>query len=913
MRSMPYAPGRFLGLLVLSSMVCCMAAHIALAGESPAAAEKKADNAKATDEPEKKPDFPPFDEVTEDHEKIPGFFDLYYNKKKDHLLAVIPKAMLEKDFLVSTSISGGPAFTGFMWDGYIGQWHEMGKKLVLIEPDLRHARAAKSTVEEVIARTYTDRIVLSTKIVSKRDGDPVIDLDDVFKKDRAGLSRFYNASMDAKLSRWAKTKAFEKNVELAVDAAMMGKDHDGVRARVHFSISELPENDYKPRRADDRVGYFMSAVKDFGRDHSERTIFDRRIHRWHLRKSDPEAAVSDVHPDDQIVFYLEKTIPIQYRRYVRDGVLMWNSAFEKAGLMNALAVRQQTETNEFKDLDPEDVRYNFIRWIVSGTPFAMGPSRVNPRTGQILDADILMDDSFIRVILAQYARMAARGPAAAYDPQLHEFLTGNPQWAFVPLQEQLLPKTTRYGGAAVEWDRELMQRYVKNHQAICTYAYGMSHEMILADSILRAEGLDGLSEKYIGQFIKWVVSHEVGHTLGLRHNFKASTWKSLDEILATTGEQNALTTASVMDYCPAMFATEIDQQKNFYGVGIGPYDDWAIEYGYRHTDDEYKTEDDLLKAIAAQSAEPGHVYATDEDRGYFAPDPLVNVYDNGDDPIRYAKYRMDLVQRLQKNVEAWAVEDGESYSRLRRAFNSLLYEYSRVARFAARFVGGQYVSRHHKGDAGEKPPFEIVPIKKQREALDFLVKNVFSDAAFKFDPELINKLGPGRWGHWDSDDYDSLREYPLHDRIAATQYWALFHLLNPFTLSRVYDAELKVPADQDAITVPEIMVETTKVIWQELDDNQDGKGWTNRRPCISSIRRSLQRAHLKMMINIILSSPGRNMPADAHAVARLTLKGLSKQIVGFLEDAGELDMATLAHLDEARARIDQALDAEFEL
>jgi Met-zincin/Domain of unknown function (DUF5117)/Domain of unknown function (DUF5118) len=914
MKRFPFACRFALGLAALAWACPFSPAKIVAAEEPAPPAEKAKPDTKDAKpkKPEKKPDFPPFKEVTEDFEKREGFFDLYYNDKKNELLAVIPKSMIGKDFLILSSLSGGPSLAGFMWQPFVARWEEMDKKLVLIEPDLSHSEVKGKPISDVIRRTYTDRIVLSTKIVSKRGGDPVVSFDDVFKSDRVGLGRLYGGSVNKSLSQWAKVKAFEKNVELSIDVAVMGKRKTGIHAGVHYSISELPKNDYKARVADDRIGYFMTAVKDYGRDHSDPTLFDRLIHRWHFRKADPSAALSDVHPDDQLVFYLEKTIPVKFRRYVREGVLMWNDAFEKAGLLNAVAVRQQTDDNEWKDLDPEDVRYNFIRWIVSGRAFAMGPSRVNPRTGQILDADILIDDSFMRAIYAQYARLNARGPSAAYDPQLHEFLANNPEWAYQPLEEQILPEYTSYGGADMSWDPDILNDLVKNHQFHCTYATGLAHEFAFANFLSSSVGHGQLSDKYIGQFIKWVVSHEVGHTLGLRHNFKASTWKPLDEILATEGDKDVPTSASVMDYCPAMFALTPDDQKNFYGVGLGPYDLWAIEYGYRHTDDEHSTEKDLLSSIASRSAESGHAYGTDEDRGFFSPDPLVNVYDNSDDPIAYATYRMGLVKKLQSNMLDWAIEDGESYSRLRRAFDGLLFEYSRVTSFAARFIGGQYVNRHHKGDPDAKPPLEIVPPAKQREALDFLVENVFSDHGYKFDPELINRLGPGRWGHWDSDDYDTSRDYPLHDRIAATRFLTLFHLTNPFTLTRIHDAELKTPADQDAMTLPEVMGKTTDAIWSELDDNRDEK-WTPRNPKISSLRRNLQRTHLRLMLNIIKAEPGRTMPADAHAVARMTLKNLADKMQVALGGPSTFDIATRAHLDEAMTRITRALDADFKL
>jgi hypothetical protein len=911
-----------LGFATLAILTLILGASLtAYAGENGSDAAKPDDDAKADaakpDDAAKadkeKPDFPPFDEVSEDHEKIAGFFDLYIDKKKDHVLAVIPKSMLGKNFLISSSIAGGPQFTGFMWGTQLVQWQEMDKKLVLLAPDLRNQRAKNASVEDVVARTYTDRIVLSTRILSKRGADPVIDFDDVFKSDRAGLGPIYGGSVNAGLSKWVKTKGFDKNVELAVDNAIMNRDGEGTYARVHYSISELPENDYKPRQADDRVGYFMTAVKDWAKDHNDKTIFDRYVHRWRLRKADPKADVSDVHPDDQIVFYIEKTVPIKYRRYVREGILEWNKAFAKAGLLNAVAVRQQTDTNEFKDIDPEDVRYNFFRWIVSGRAFAMGPSRVNPMTGQILDADIVFDDALVRSQLRSFNRFGAKGPAALYDPQLHEFLDRNPEWGFEPVESRLAPEFAANHCEHSPWDSKALAAMMKMNPSICTLANGLQHELSMATLVHQADGGAGLSDAFIGNFIRYVVAHEVGHTLGLRHNFKASTWKSMDELLDAKGTDEP-TSGSVMDYNAAIFAESAETQPNFFTPALGPYDLWAIEYGYRHTDDELKTEEELLAAVAARGNEPGHAYGSDEDTGMFAPDPSVNRWDNGSDALAYAKQRMDMVDRLRADITNWSVEDGESYSHLRQAFDGLLGEYGRAAQFAARYIGGQYVSRNHKGDAGEQPPIQIVSTEKQREALDFLIQHVFSDTAFQFDPELLNKLGPGRWGHWDTDNYDPMREYPLHDRIASTQFWAMFHVTNPFTLTRVYDAELKVPADQDALTVAELITKTTAAIWSELAKPAAGQKFTNRKPMISSVRRSLQRSHLNTLVNMLLEEPGRMAPADAHAIARMSLKGLSQQIGGVIDGGGDnLDAFTRAHLDEARTRIDKALEAEFRM
>jgi hypothetical protein len=182
-----------------------------------------------------------------------------------------------------------------------------------------------------------------------------------------------------------------------------------------------------------------------------------------------------------------------------------------------------------------------------------------------------------------------------------------------------------------------------------------------------------------------------------------------------------------------------------------------------------------------------------------------------------------------------------------------------------------------------------------------------------FAPELLNKLAAGRWGHWDSDTFDSNIEYPVHERIAATQYWILFHLTNPFTINRLYDAELKVGANEEALTVPDLVHRTTKAIWSELTTDLDGRKFTDREPLVSSIRRGLQRQHLRIMINVLLSEPGSAMPADAHAVFRTTLMALSAQIGDVLKQGAKLDPYTRSHLDECKSRIDKALEAEYKL
>jgi hypothetical protein len=871
----------------------------------------RADDAKkpAKKEAKKKPDFPPFDEVTKDCTLIDGFFPLYFNAKTDRLLAVIPANLIGTDFLMARSVNSGGRLTGYQFGHALVRWERFKKKMMLVEPELRHLRDKKSPVRDVIDRTYTDSVVLATPIVTLRGGDPVIDLDAIFKRNPDGNTRVFGGSLDASLSKWVKKKAFADNLELAVEGVFMGRN-GGTKATLHYSISRLPKNGYEPREADDRIGYFMTARKDWTTPHDAPTTFKRYIHRWWLRKAEPDQAVSDVHPNDQIVFYIEKTVPVKFRRYIREGILLWNSAFEKAGIRNAIAVRQQTDSNEFAGLDPEDVNYNFFRWIVSGRAFAMGPSRANPLTGQILDADIIMDDSMARVWYDRYDRMMAQGPAGD-DAQLSAFLDAHPEWRFQSSFDKLLPGFDAPEAALPAFEPET-SRWLKQIQphANCSYANGVAHEMCLGAALLDASPNPGVTrDEFVGQWLKLVACHEVGHTLGLRHNFKASAWLPLSAIIANDNP-DVPTTASVMDYNPAVYNVDRSPRKLYLSQAVGPYDDLAIAYGYRLPTKGEK-EADMLAEIAASLAEQGLHYATDDNRSFFDPDPLVNVYDHSRDPVEWAAYRMDLADSLRKDLADWAIQDGESYHRLRRAFDMLLFEYTRVTRFAARVIGGQYLTRDHRDDPNARTPIEIVPLKTQQAALDFLNQRVFSEKAFQFDPALLNQLAPGRWSHWGTTEYDPQEDYPLHDRIAAVQYWALFHVTNPVTLRRVHDAELKVPADQPAMTLADLLAGVTATIWSELTGDVGQKQFTGRDPFIASVRRDLQRKHLAMLTRIVLAPADGAYPPDAIAIARMQMTDLKASIARCQENSG-LDAASRAHLADSSARIEKALDAGYE-
>ena len=610
--------------MLTRALTCCLAVSVACLGAAAGtpAPEEGVDVAQiiATKmegppavPPSPKGRLPKFEDVTKDMVSQEGLFTLWFyppeaqDKDFEKLLCQVPAGFLGEKFMLSVSFSGGGFFTGFPLEERVVKWELLDRQLVLAEPETRFVVDDAHTVSDVVRRTYPDRIRTAVKLVTKSPaGDPVIDLGVMLKSnfaDIAWTSLGARGSINPKLSKWTKRKTFELNVEIGVELALRRASPPGSydKKLVHFSFWKLPQTDFTPRVADDRIGYFITANRDWAKPTDARDIFNRYIDRWHLAKRDP--ALPACEPKQPIIFYIEKTVPVRFRQAVRDGILEWNKAFEKIGFVNAIEVRQQTDDNEWKDLDPEDMRYSFFRWIVTGAGFAMGPHRANPFTGQIYDADIVFDDSMVRYFEQEAQTMLPSDLAAlkTRDPAMHAFCKRHPQtmrphheWenlAPQPVEESVL--------------REAMRRRTRERGHLgCDYAEGMKHQLALGQAVLAGLPKEVI-DRLLYDLVKEVVTHEVGHTLGLRHNFKGSSIYSLDEIRRrrTTDEP---TSGSIMDYNPALLFAKNPLEGHFATPTLGPYDYWAIEYGYRPADGAYEPtgKDDLTEAEGEEKTTP---------------------------------------------------------------------------------------------------------------------------------------------------------------------------------------------------------------------------------------------------------------------------------------------------------------------
>jgi hypothetical protein len=817
-----------------------------------------------------------------DAKATPGFFTLH--QKDDKIWLEILPSQFNKPFFFSYNIPNSVGERGLygsqMGSSRLVEFKKIGNQIQLIAKNTQFFAKEGTPQAQFVSESFSDSLIASAAVLTQPHPETksvLIEANSLLFSDIPGYQTRLEAAfrmpfaVDTRNTSFSAVKNTDKLTGLEVKVHFSvpriaappitpgsgpttpppraTPDPRSLFVSFYYSLMPLPEP-MQTRIADERVGFFTVARTDYTTDLNikPKTHF---LKRWRLEKKDVAAAVSE--PKEPIVFWLDKNIPDKYRKSVSEGVLEWNKAFEKAGFKNALVVKQQQATDDFNNMD---AKHASVRWFTGAdVGFAIGPSQADPRTGEILDADIGMSDVF------------ARGARRA-------------------VIEDMGHAHSAHGAHGVNGE-------------ICNHAHSSAQELNYALDMLEARGMeldspqaDALAQAYV----KDVMMHEVGHTLGLRHNFRASTVYDLKQIQDPNFTKINGVTSSVMDYNPYNISPKGEKQGEYVMSTLGAYDYWAIEFGYKQFPPGQEAQG--LAQILAKASQPELQFDSDEDAGFGSMggvDPLVNRFDLGADPLAYYKLRMKLSRELWDRLQNMNLATGDSYERLTRSFRSGFNQLNRVAPLAAKYIGGVHIRRERAGS--KKAVFEPVSAAQQREALAVITKDFFGTDSFKFKPEFIARLATDRF---ERTEAEGSMQTSVAALVAGVQRGILDHVYSPSVASRLAEVGMKVNDPKETLGLSDVYDTIQDAIWSEAKTGQE----------TSLMRRNLQREQLRRMADVLVK-PAGPWPADARSIMREN----ARQLVSVLEKANAkpgLSKTTRAHYADALDTLNASLKASMQ-
>ncbi len=837
----------------------------------------------------------PFAEVIKDAKRIDGLFTLW--QKDDRVWMELKPGDLNQPFFLSpkykTGIGEGQFLGGLMLIGgeAVIEFRRVYNQMQLLARNTEFIAKANTPTGRAVAAAFSPSLLASAPVLSQphpQRQSVLVEVNALFVNDMLGtalaLQRVYRQGyvLDPRNSAITAVRATPELVVLEVlshfatgsiaiptPGAPPGSpvpttprslpDPRSLFMTLHYSLARLPEQAMVPRKADSRVGHFSEGVSDFT-DDLTRSPRQRFVQRWRLEKKDAAAPMSE--PVKPITFWLDNTIPEKYRAPITAGVLEWNKAFEKIGFKDVMRVEVQPDD---ADWDTLDFGRNSIHWMANASPSftAIGPRHVDPRSGEILDADIGVESLAFRSQRALRAQVL--GPGAAMPDEL-----------------------------SARGMRQLGQ---------CTFADQAAEQLSYAMDVLEARGdLDPSgpeAEKFVADYLKEATMHEVGHTLGLRHNFRASrvyTDAQLSDPAFTAANG---VTGSVMEYPAINLAAPEqapDQRGSLFSATLGPYDYWAIEYAYKPL--AAADEDAELGRIARRSAEPWLAYGTDEDNS-LGIDPESLQFDLGADVMAFARKRIAIARDLLSRQETRQLPDDQDYSVLRRSVTFALRDMGRAAGALMRQIGGVRTLRDHAGSG--RDPLLPVPAAEQRQALDLLASGFLSADSLRISPALQRKLALDFLERSDSvsrGEGSQGTDFSFAAQVFDVQRAVLAQLMSDSVAVRLLDSEDKSP--QDALRLSELYRRLNGAVWSELSAGGD----------IASLRRELQREHVNRLAGLLLR-PTSLSRADARSLMRSQTQALLERVQAAARRGG-LSEEAKAHLQDSADTLSQALSARLQ-
>ncbi len=824
---------RLISAILLFSSLCW--GHPPRPHEAGAQPEKpgSAEVSQATGEPK------PYDKViTKEARTEPGVFTVHQVKEKWYY--EIPRAELNKDFLwvslvARTTLGAGTGGTPL--GNRVVRWEVVNNRVLLRDVKFDIVADPDKEISRAVKAANNDTILMSFNVEAwGKDGAPVIDVTRLFTTDLTEISAhsfLHATSLDSSRSFIDRITPYPTNIEVeatqtytspppsptAPAAGAAAGIHPGSSTvTLHYSMVKLPERPMMPRLFDERVGYFTIRQIDYGRD-EHRAPKRTYITRWRLEKKDPNAAVSDaVKP---ITYYIDPATPEKWRPWIKKGIEDWQPAFEMAGFSHAIIAKDPPTPTEDPDWSLEDARYSVVRWLPSTVENAMGLYISDPRTGEILNADVHFYHNVMNVFRNLY--FVQVGPL---DPRADK----------LPFPDDLM-----------------------------------------------------------GRLIEYIVTHEVGHTLGFPHNLKSSSLYPADKMRDREWLHTMGHVASVMDYA---WFNYVAQPEDLIPVEdliprIGPYDRWATMWGYKPIpgaktpDDEKTTLDEWARE---QDKTPWLRFSTPDSKG---SDPGEEGSAVGDaDAIASTALGLKNLQRVSNMLlTATTAKKGEPYDDLAELYSTMLVQWSREMNHVAKIVGGFNSQEKYVGQSGVI--FTPVSRKRQAAAVKFLNENAFMTPAFFINPGILRRIEP----------------VGVIDRVRTAQLGILNNLMSSERLARLVEQETL--DGKESYSPVDFLADVRKGVWGELEGTGEVK--------IDAFRRNLQRSYVELMNDRLNRPtpappqiPGYTPPPtteDVRPFFRGELKALSAAVTAAMPRAK--DRETRMHLDDIKDQIAKALDPKI--
>ena len=724
---------------------------------------KKKDAAKTENEAKKdstasKSDITAYNDFIKGAVTKDGLFKIHTIKEKIYF--EIPNEVLGKDLLIVNKISSVPAQIN---NAGINKGMNYESKLIRFYKDEKNNKVWAKTFDPKISVNKKDNIALSVRdnygesIIEGfeiktygKDSDVVVQVNNVFNGTSKSFNNLFDnigmgGSVRTKDSYIEEVKSFPQNVVIKSQLTTQISEGKTTAEKADLTVGTttnivlLPEP-MVGRFSDDRVGYFTTPKVYFS-DKQQRVDNKELITRWRLEPKEQEVGKylsgQLVEPKKPIVYYIDPATPKQWQQAIIDGVHDWNKAFEKAGFKNVISARLPDP--EDKEFDVDDVRYSVITYAASSMANAMGPSVVDPRTGEILESDIIWWHN-VMTLLHSWMRVQT----GIIDPEVR----GN----------------------------------------------------VFPDAKM-------------ANAIRFVSSHEVGHTFGLRHNMGSSFAYSVEDLRKPDfTEKMGGTAPSIMDYARFNYVAQEGDGVKQITPKIGVYDEFAINFGYRWTGKSSPEEElSITKSwIDKHDGDPKYFYGEQQSETI---DPRSQSEDLGNNAMKAGEYGIINLKKTIPNIIEWSTKDGETYEEAKAFYNQVINQWYVYNTHTLANIGGFYLTPLVKGD--KMKSYKPVPYQTQKEALNFLKKNILTLPKWLFINPLKDVLKPTKntpAGAVEQSPYNIFRE-----RQAAI----LYNLMHDERLLRLLEAEfLQTEGNEKIMTVAELFDDLRKFIFDKSLKNK---------------------------------------------------------------------------------------------